>query len=75
MKKNINKKAFVSYVISTICFSGVIGIALKFIMLFDNWVYFPFFPNIFDSIFLISSAIWLFLPNIKNRHKYPKTYY
>jgi hypothetical protein len=39
--------------------SGTIGIALKFTVFFDKWVFFPSFPNIFDSIFLISSTIYL----------------
>jgi hypothetical protein len=39
--------------------SGTIGIALKFITLFDQVVYFPSFPNIFDSLFLISAVLFL----------------
>ena len=39
--------------------SGTIGIALKFITLFDKYVYFPSFPNIFDSLFLISAVVFL----------------
>lgn len=38
---------------------GTIGIALKFITFFDQWVYFPAFPNALDSLFLISSVIYL----------------
>ena len=41
------------------CLGGVVGIAIKFVMLFDQWLYFPFFPNIFDSIFLIVAVIYL----------------
>ena len=39
--------------------SGTIGIALKFITLFDKYVFFPSFPNIFDSIFLMSAVVFL----------------
>jgi len=39
--------------------SGTIGIALKFITLFDKYVYFPSFPNIFDAIFLMSAVVFL----------------
>jgi hypothetical protein len=39
--------------------SGTIGIALKFTTLFDHYVYFPAFPNIFDAIFLIVSVVYL----------------
>ncbi|MEM3703910.1 MAG: hypothetical protein QXX79_05795 [Candidatus Bathyarchaeia archaeon] len=38
---------------------GTIGIALKFTTFFDKWVYFPQFPNIFDAVFLILSAVYL----------------
>ncbi len=39
--------------------SGTIGIALKFITLFDKYVFFPSFPNIFDSNFLMSAVVCL----------------
>jgi len=38
---------------------GTIGIALKFITFFNHWVYFPSFPNILDSTFLIFSVLYL----------------
>jgi hypothetical protein len=41
------------------CVCGTIGIALKFTVFFDKWVYFPLFPNIFDAAFLISSGVYL----------------
>jgi len=44
---------------SLICVVGTIGIALKFTTLFDGWVYFPQWPNICDSVFLIASALYL----------------
>ena len=36
--------------------SGTIGIALKFLAYFNHWIY---FPNIFDSMFLVISAVYL----------------
>ena len=39
--------------------SGTVGIALKFTTYFDKWVFFPSFPNIFDSTFLISAVLYL----------------
>lgn len=54
-------KSLIKKAIDVICFSGTIGIAIKFITLFNNWLYFPLFPNIFDSIFLIISVSWLFM--------------
>jgi len=47
--------------------SGTIGIALKFIttiiqcnlMGVQRYVYFPVFPNVLDSIFLIFAVLWL----------------
>ena len=45
--------------------SGTIGIALKFTMFFDKWVFFPSFPNILDAIFLSLSVIYLSLRSKK----------
>ena len=42
-----------------ICVTGTIGIALKFTTLYDRGVYFPLWPNIFDAVFLIASALYL----------------
>jgi len=42
-----------------ICVTGTIGIALKFTTLFDRLVYFPLWPNICDSVFLVASALYL----------------
>ena len=39
--------------------AGTIGIALKFITFFDKWVFFPSFPNIFDSTLLILAVLYL----------------
>ena len=39
--------------------TGTIGIALKFVSFFNEWVYFPSFPNILDSAFLISAVLYL----------------
>jgi len=38
---------------------GTIGIAVKFITFFNHWVYFPSFPNVLDSTFLIISVAYL----------------
>jgi len=43
--------------ITLVC--GTIGIALKFIAFFDQRVYFPTFPNLLDSAFLIISVTYL----------------
>jgi hypothetical protein len=42
-----------------VCVFGTIGIALKFAVFFDKWVYFPWFPNIVDAAFLIFSGTYL----------------
>ena len=39
--------------------TGTIGIALKFTTFFDRWVYFPQWPNICDSVFLVASVLYL----------------
>jgi hypothetical protein len=38
---------------------GTIGIAIKFVTFFNQWVYFPSFPNMLDSSFLISASVYL----------------
>jgi hypothetical protein len=38
---------------------GTIGIAVKFVTFFNQWVYFPSFPNALDSTFLISAVMYL----------------
>jgi hypothetical protein len=48
-----------SLIWTTICVSGVIGIALKFMTLLDHWLYFPIFPNILDALFLVISVLYL----------------
>lgn len=47
------------------CISGTVGIALKFTVFFDKWVYFPVFPNLFDSVFLVFAIFYLALKNRK----------
>jgi hypothetical protein len=39
--------------------SGTVGIALKFTTYFNKWIYFPSFPNILDSTFLILAVVYL----------------
>ena len=39
--------------------AGTIGIALKFVTFFNQWVYFPSFPNALDSTFLITAVGYL----------------
>ena len=46
---------------------GTIGIALKFVTFFNQWVYFPSFPNALDSTFLICAIAYLTWRSI--RHK------
>jgi hypothetical protein len=64
IKKTLSQKLVVrqlnwSRVWITICVSGVIGIALKFMTLFDHWLYFPIFPNVLDALFLVVSVLYL----------------
>jgi hypothetical protein len=53
--------------IALVC--GTIGIALKFITFFDQWVYFPTFPNFIDSTFIIISITYLAWKARKNHHR------
>jgi hypothetical protein len=67
MDRFLIEKLTWNLLVTAICLGGVIGIALKFITLFDNWLFFPLFPNIFDSIFLIFSAIFLTYNSVKRK--------
>ncbi len=53
---------------------GTIGIALKFITFFNNWVYFPTFPNVLDSAFLITSILYLAFSARRRTHKMKQFY-
>jgi hypothetical protein len=56
---------------------GTIGIALKFLTFFNHWVYFPTFPNVLDSAFLITSILYFAYAARKRIHKnqmYTKQY-
>jgi len=55
-----NWKELCNDCVRIILVAGTIGIALKFTTFFNNWVYFPTFPNILDAMFLILSVIYLF---------------
>ena len=46
---------------------GTIGIALKFVTFFNQWVYFPSFPNMLDSAFLVSAVTFFAWKSLKNR--------
>ena len=48
-------------ILSIIFVTGTIGIACKFIALFDRWIFWPSFPNILDAAFLIMSVLYLAL--------------
>ena len=54
-----NKTALVHDAMLVLFVCGTIGIALKFVTFFDQWVYFPSFPNVVDSTFLISAVVYL----------------
>ncbi len=41
------------------CVSGTIGIALKLSTFLETTVFFPFFPNILDWIFLVAATVYL----------------
>jgi hypothetical protein len=45
--------------IAVACVAGSVGIAAKFALFWDNWVYFPLFPNICDSAWLVFSVSYL----------------
>lgn len=54
--QNWNQLANDCIQIALVC--GTIGIALKFTTFFNQWVYFPAFPNMLDSAFLITAILY-----------------
>ena len=46
---------------------GTIGIAIKFVTFFNQWVYFPSFPNVIDATFLIAAVGYLAWKSSKHR--------
>lgn len=62
------KKLKGSLIIISIIVGGLIGMAFKFIYLFEKWVYFPWFPNILDSIFIILGATYLGIKAFKHEN-------
>jgi len=58
-RREIPITTFLNNLLLTIFLAGTIGMALKFITYFDHWVYFPSFPNVLDSTFLILSVIYI----------------
>lgn len=54
--QNWNQLANDCIQIALVC--GTIGIALKFTTFFNQWVYFPVFPNMLDSAFLITAILY-----------------
>ena len=54
------RKSLVEDLLFIILVSGTVGIALKFTTFFENWVYFPIFPNIPDAMFLVLLVVYLF---------------
>ena len=54
-----NWKALFSDLLAVLFVAGTVGFALKFSTYFDKWVFFPSFPNILDSTFLVSAVLYL----------------
>lgn len=59
MKIPLVKKLSLDSFLRAIFIGGTIGVALKLILLMNNYVFLPYFPNILDSIFLIVSILYL----------------
>jgi hypothetical protein len=57
--RQITKKELFHDCLQIIFVTGTIGIALKFVTLFNAGVYFPSYPNELDSAFLISAVVYL----------------
>jgi len=69
-------KALGKDLLSILFITGTVGIALKFMVYWSyitsqtgNFVYFPAFPNVLDSIFLICSVVYLWYRGYRNEKK------
>jgi uncharacterized membrane protein len=72
--KDVAPKTLLNNLILIAFMFGTLGIALKFPTYFDHWVFFPSFPNAFDSAFLILSVTYFAAYIIhKNRQYQAKT--
>jgi hypothetical protein len=47
--------------VDIMCLFGIAGYALKLPTFFNNWVYFPLWPNLGDSLFLLACVVWFVL--------------
>ncbi len=59
VKRNISWRELLDKCIILALVSGTFGIALKLSTFLNKLVYFPFFPNILDWIFISGGAIYL----------------
>lgn len=59
MYNNRNRTQLIQDCMLVVFVFGTIGISLKFVTFFGQWVYFPPFPNALDSTFLISAVVYL----------------
>jgi len=44
--------------VDIMCLFGIAGYALKLPTFFNNWVYYPLWPNLGDSLFLLVCVAW-----------------
>jgi hypothetical protein len=73
LHNNWNQLACDCIQIALVC--GTIGIALKFTTFFNQWVYFPTFPNALDSAFLITAVLsltWMARKHVYKKYSTPK---
>lgn len=60
-------KELLNACIIIVLITGTVGIALKFVALFDKWIYWPSIPNVLDATFLIIAVVYLGIKAFKNR--------
>jgi hypothetical protein len=65
--KSLTKLEVLDLCLISLSCAGIIGIALKFTAFWDHWVFFPWWPNLFDSVFLSAGALYLSFRALKRR--------
>jgi cytochrome c oxidase assembly factor CtaG len=60
-------KEFSLSAVKIILFCGVLGIAVKFTTFFNHSVYFPLFPNVLDSVFLVVAISYFFALTLRRK--------
>jgi hypothetical protein len=60
MIKQIENKKFARILLHIVLFCGCFAISIKYLTCYlETWVYFPFFPNVFDWLLIMFTVSFL----------------